>query len=147
RLRKIASQHAVGRLVSASLLSTTTTFVSLRLATSSFNSASFFASISVAYTFPAAPTCSTAANVYFPSPAPMSAATVPAFHPINSASRLTSSAASPRTCAANTAATAHASPNSSNLFFFIAGLAARSNEEWEKRNGDHRGLLHSLPLS
>jgi hypothetical protein len=37
----------------------------------------------------------------------MSATTVPAFHPINSASRLISPAAFPRTATANTAATAH----------------------------------------
>src|SRR6266404_2017549 len=87
----MASQHSDGRFVSASLLSRTTTLVKWRFATSERSLASFSASISVAKTFPEGPTISAAAKANLPSPAPISATTVPGFQSIRAARRFISS--------------------------------------------------------
>src|SRR5215469_6273630 len=115
----MASQQPVGKLVSVSLLSTTTTFCSLRLATSARSSSSFFLSISVAYTFPVIPTVSAAANEYFPSPAPISATVAPGFQPISNASRLISPAAFPRASTAKMAAARQVQSSNNSRFLFI----------------------------
>src|SRR5215475_11455367 len=89
----MASQHPSANPVSASLLVTTVTFVKFRRFTSLRNSFSFSSSISVAYTRPVGITLAAASNENCPSPAPMSATTVPAFHSITFANRAISSAA------------------------------------------------------